>query len=69
MTVTFHQAFESAVRKYSPEMWPALSQSCQVAAIYDEMRRMDAEAAQLEEADQPTTVGQDVGSGQGYAGG
>jgi hypothetical protein len=53
MAVTFHQAFESAVQKYSLEMWPRLSQSDQVTAIYDEMRRMDVEAARLESRTNP----------------
>jgi len=40
MAVTFHQAYESAVQRYSPEVWQRLGQSDQVTAIYDEMRRM-----------------------------
>jgi hypothetical protein len=49
MTVTFHQAFESAVQRYSCEVWSQLDPRHQTEAIYEEMRKLDAEAAGSEE--------------------
>ena len=49
MAVTFHQVFESAVQRYSSEVWSQLHPRHQIEAIYEEMRKMDANAAGPEE--------------------
>ncbi len=45
MAVAFQQVFEAASHRYSPEAWRMLSQTEQACVIYQEMRRMDAQAA------------------------
>ncbi len=47
VAVTFQQAFESVILRYSPETWQMLTPREHTAAIYREMRRMDAEAVCL----------------------
>lgn len=42
MAVTFEQAFAAAAERFSPESWSALTPAHQAAAIYEEMRRLDA---------------------------
>ena len=49
MAVTFHQAFKSAVQRYSSEVWSQLDPRHQTEAIYEEMRKLDADAAGPEE--------------------
>jgi hypothetical protein len=49
MVVTFYQAFESAVQRYSSEVWSQLDPRHQTEAIYEEMRKMDANSADPEE--------------------
>jgi hypothetical protein len=49
MAVTFYQAFESAVQRYSSEVWSQLDPRHQTEAIYEEMRKMDANSADPEE--------------------
>ena len=43
--VTFQQAYEAAAARYAPEVWAGSSPSLRINAIYDEMRRLDSEAA------------------------
>jgi DNA-binding SARP family transcriptional activator len=45
MAVTFQQAYEAAIKKYLWQDWLGFDPSQQTAAIYEEMRRMDEEAA------------------------
>jgi hypothetical protein len=45
MSVSFDVAYEAARRRYSDERWDALSPRDQCKAIYQEMRRLDADAA------------------------
>ena len=49
MAVTFHQALESAVQRYSSDVWSQLDPRHQTEAIYEEMRKLDADAAGREE--------------------
>jgi hypothetical protein len=49
MAVTFHQAFDAAVQRYSSEVWAQLDPRHQTEAIYEEMRKLDANAADPEE--------------------
>ena len=43
--VTFQQAYEAAAARYAPEVWADLSPDLRINAIYEEMRRLDSEAA------------------------
>jgi hypothetical protein len=43
--VTFQQAYEAAAARYDPEVWAALSPDLRINAIYEEMRRLDSQAA------------------------
>jgi hypothetical protein len=43
--VAFQQAYEAAVARYRREEWENLIPSQIIQAIYEEMRRLDAEAA------------------------
>ncbi len=43
--VTFQQAYEAAAARYAPEVWGDLSPGLRIRAIYEEMRRLDSEAA------------------------
>ena len=43
--VTFQQAYEAAAARYAPEVWADLSPNLRINAIYEEMRRLDAEVA------------------------
>lgn len=43
MAATFREAFEAARAGYSGEEWAALGAARQAAAVYHEMRRIDAE--------------------------
>ncbi len=43
--VTFQQAYEAAAARYAPEVWADLSPDVRIKAIYEEMRRLDSEAA------------------------
>ena len=43
--VTFQQAYEAAAARFAPEDWADLSPDLRIKAIYEEMRRLDAEAA------------------------
>ena len=42
--VTFQQAYEAAVARFAPEDWANLSPDLRINVIYEEMRRLDAEA-------------------------
>ncbi len=54
--VTFQQAYEAAVARFAPEDWADLRPDLRINAIYEEMRRLDAEAAAVV-VDPPTTHG------------
>jgi hypothetical protein len=43
-TDTVQRAIEAAQRKYSPDVWLVMRPEERTAAIYEEIRRMDAEA-------------------------
>ncbi len=43
--VTFQQAYEAAAARYAPEVWADFSPALRIKAIYEEMRRLDAESA------------------------
>jgi hypothetical protein len=43
--VTFQQAYEAAAARYAPEVWADLGPDLRIKAIYEEMRRLDSEAA------------------------
>ena len=43
--VTFQQAYEAAAARFAPEDWADLRPDLRIKAIYEEMRRLDAEAA------------------------
>jgi hypothetical protein len=43
--VTFQQAYEAAAARHAPEVWADLSPDLRIRAIYEEMRRLDSEAA------------------------
>jgi len=42
--VTFQQAYEAAVARYAPGYWASLSPPQIIGAIYEELRRLDAES-------------------------
>lgn len=42
--VTFQQAYEAAAARFAPEAWADLRPDLRINAIYEEMRRLDAEA-------------------------
>ena len=42
--VTFQQAYEAAAARFAPEDWANLSPDLRINVIYEEMRRLDAEA-------------------------
>ena len=46
--ITFQQAYEAAVACYPRDEWEGLSPTQRTRAIYDEMRRLDAEVAALQ---------------------
>ena len=52
MAATIEEAYEGAKRRYSPEAWQVLTPAEIREAVYDEMRRIDAEIAKQRE--QPT---------------
>jgi two-component system, LuxR family, response regulator FixJ len=56
--VTFQQAYEAAAARYAPEVWVDLSPAVRINAIYEEMRRLDAQALTSMD-DAPTTHGQE----------
>jgi hypothetical protein len=43
--VTFQQAYEAAAARHAPEDWASWSPPQIIQAIYEEMRRLDAEDA------------------------
>ena len=43
--VTFQQAYEAAAARYAPEVWADMGPDLRIKAIYEEMRRLDAEVA------------------------
>ena len=43
--VTFQQAYEAAVARHPNGEWEGLSPTHRIKVIYEEMRRLDAEAA------------------------
>ena len=43
--VTFQQAYEAAAARFAPEDWADLRPDLRINAIYEEMRRLDVEAA------------------------
>ncbi len=43
--VTFQQAYEAAAARFAPEAWADLRPDLRINAIYEEMRRLDSEAA------------------------
>jgi hypothetical protein len=43
--VTFQQAYEAAAARFAPEDWADLRPDLRINEIYEEMRRLDAEAA------------------------
>jgi hypothetical protein len=43
--VTFQQAYVVAAARFAPEDWADLRPDLRIKAIYEEMRRLDAEAA------------------------
>jgi hypothetical protein len=45
--VMFEQAYEAAAGRYTDEQWTNLHPSAVVQAIFEAMRRLDAEAAAL----------------------
>jgi hypothetical protein len=45
--VTFQQAYEAAAARFAPEDWAHLRPDLRIKAIYEEMRRLDAEAARV----------------------
>jgi hypothetical protein len=51
--VTFQQAYEAVVARYSREEWAAFRPSDITQMIYEEMRRLDAEAVGVTIAVQP----------------
>jgi hypothetical protein len=51
--VTFQQAYEAAAARYAPEDWLHLRPDLRINAIYEEMRRLDAEAAGVKVASHP----------------
>jgi two-component system, LuxR family, response regulator FixJ len=52
--VTFQQTYEAAAARFAPGDWADLRPDLRINAIYEEMRRMDAEAAAAK-VDAPTT--------------
>jgi hypothetical protein len=51
--VTFQQAYEAAAARHAPEVWADLSPDLRIRAIYEEMRRLDSEAAAVIDNAQP----------------
>ncbi|HEY0184553.1 MAG TPA: hypothetical protein VGC09_17260 [Rhodopila sp.] len=49
MAVSFHQAFEAAISRFSSSVWVTLAPEEQTKAIYEEMRRLDAEHARMKD--------------------
>jgi hypothetical protein len=45
--VTFQRAYDAAAARYAPEVWTDLSPNLRINAIYEEMRRLDSEAADV----------------------
>jgi hypothetical protein len=56
--VTFQQAYEAATARFAPQDWADLRPDLRINAIYEEMRRLDAEAAAVV-VDAPTTHGKE----------
>jgi hypothetical protein len=55
--VTFQHAYEAAAARYAPEVWADLTPDLRIKAIYEEMRRLDSEAAAVMD-DAHTTHGE-----------
>ncbi len=57
MVVSVQQAFEAATQCFSPHVWWKLTPAQQTRAIYDAMRRLDAEEAGVEdEVEEPEAI-------------
>ena len=54
--VTFQQAYEAAAARFAPEDWANLSPDLRITVIYEEMRRLDAEAVGVVVDAHSTTV-------------
>jgi hypothetical protein len=51
MAVTFQEAVEAAKAKFPANDWALLTSGEQTAAVYREMRRLDAEAVRVVEGE------------------